>query len=294
MRSSSLLRCSNLRTIGLDGGHTHTTAAAIKVTFAEQTHSSLPETGGDAATLRQVKGACDALRSRSSTAALGAGVAVPCTDAGTGVSKIAASISKRTHIREERYNSGGRRGGAYTGTWDYGSGQHYANESTRNFYRRYSANYYDPRSTGFTREEVAHAERVMRLHRLKAILWSCLVYGSALYLLLEFWRGRVAKRIQDSDEPSYRQLGKARRHDQLPPMRLQLPPRLTEVQTPRYLTECNERSRHRELAADDGCAAPSCESVPSGTQPRPLSVSATRRAVGLDGGDEDDDDHDES
>ncbi|CAG9579177.1 conserved hypothetical protein [Leishmania major strain Friedlin] len=294
MRSSLFLRCSNLHTIGLDGGRSCTTAAASKATFAEQAHSSLPETGGDAAKFRQLKGACDALPSRSNTTASGTGVAVQCNNTDTGVSNIAASSSKRAHIHEERYNSGGRCRSAYTGTWDYGSGERYANESTRNFYRCYSANYYDPRSTGFTREEVAHAERAMRLHRLKCILWNCLVYGSALYLLLEFWRGRGATGIQDSDELSRGQLEKARRHDQLRPMRLQIPPNFGEVQTARYLTEWNERSRDRELAVVEGCAAPSRDSVPSIRQLRPLSVSATRPAAGLDRGDEDDDDDDKS
>ncbi|GET91015.1 hypothetical protein, conserved [Leishmania tarentolae] len=263
MRSAAVLRCSNRHTIGLDRSNTHVTAAAVKAASGKQGHYDLRCIGGDALRYRQLKNTC--------------------SDVGTGASNCAASNSKRPHVREERYN---------IGTWDYGSGKHYANKLTRSFYRAYRTKYHNRSSTGFTRESVASAELAMRLSMLKGILWDCLVYGSALYLLLQLWRGTAAPTIQEREEPSHGQLGKAQGH--AVQGRTQLLPNTTAVQTSRNVMEWGERSRDRALSTTEGCPAPSRERVPSRTHLMPASASVTCSSTALESRDEGDDDDYES
>ncbi|KAG5471570.1 hypothetical protein LSCM4_03118 [Leishmania orientalis] len=307
MRPFPSLRCTSLRTPALDRGRTF--AAPFKAASLEGAHSCLPDAGGEAAKFRQLKDGCDALRSRSGRLAASAGLTETHRAGHTGASNRGASGGKRAHILEERCNVGEGRGSVLASTWDYGAGTQYANESTRNFYRAYSANYCDPRSTGFTREEVAYAERATRLRMLKGIGWKCLVYGSALYLLLEYWRDRGASTMQSSNALSCAQWEKAGQRHQLRQTQPKPSPSRTELLTTRHLTDRDTSSQDGPLAVVDGRAAlspaPSSlstaqsgislpASAPSCAQPSAFSVTVSRNGIDLDMSDEDDDDNDES
>ncbi|KAK7197815.1 DnaJ domain containing protein [Novymonas esmeraldas] len=245
MLVTSILRCANLRTLGLDVGRTYT-SAEIKSAFLSQAKSAHPDAGGDAERFRQLKDAYDALRSRASEPAAGAGWTSAYTTTRSNAAPPGGASERRAHIFEERSSADGRGGG---GTWDYGSGRRYANESTRHFYRPYTANYRDPRTTGFTREEVARAEWAMRRRIIRRVLWNLLVYGSAVYLLCEYWRGRGETRSRDSEEPTFaRAEAVQRREQQLRRMQPELHPGWTEAQIAQYLEEWNEYLRDRELA----------------------------------------------
>ncbi|KAG5471902.1 hypothetical protein CUR178_02567 [Leishmania enriettii] len=270
MRLFPSLRCTSLRTPSLDRGRTF--AAPFKAASAEGANSCLPGAGGDVEKFRQLKDGCDALHSRSGRLAASAGLTETRRAAHTGASNRGASGGKRAHILEERCNVGERRGSVHAGTWDYGAGTQYVNESTRSFYRAYTANYCDPRSTGFTREEVAYAERATRLRMLKCIGWKCLVYGSALYLLLEYWSDRGASMMRSSNALSCAQWEKAGQRHQLRQTQPTPLPSRTEVLTTPHLTERDTSSQDGPLAVLDGRAAPS---------PAPSSLSAAQSGVSL-------------
>ncbi|KAG5497502.1 hypothetical protein JKF63_03766 [Porcisia hertigi] len=306
MRAPPLRRCSNLRTLGLDGGHVYS-AADIKHAFVVKAKSLHPDAGGGAVEYRQLKDAYDTLRSRTHEQAAGTGWIATYRDARTDSHSSGASIRKRAHIYEERYNERGGHSSTHThtGMWDHRTGESCANASTRSFYRPYTAKYYDPMSTGFTRAEVARAELVMRLHILKRIFWNCLVYGSALYLLLEYWRGRsgVGTKNNNGDEPSCMILQKADTPYQLRQTQSQDLATRTSAQAEPYLRGPNGYLRAREFAAERRISAqPSSalstaaspiwstafsEKPLSHTEPRPSSTSANRTALSLDVSDED-------
>lgn len=259
MRSSPLRRCPNLRALGLDSQRTYT-AVEIKAAFVRQAKSAHPDAGGDAAAFRRLKDAYDALRSPAGEGTAAGATAAPSYP-DPYANRSSAASARRAHIYEERRSD--------DGTWDFGSGRRYANESTRHFYRPYSANYADPRSTGFSRQEVVQAERAMRLHLLKRVLWNCLVYLSAAYLLYEYWRQRTRQPRPDSLEPSYSVLEKAPQpRPGLAPLQPHLQPHWSESQTARYLSEWNARHMEREQ---------------SGGTPRTPAITAPRSTAVADG-----------
>ncbi|KAG5471257.1 hypothetical protein LSCM1_01330 [Leishmania martiniquensis] len=133
----------------------HTFSAAIEAAHLETVSRCLSGAGGGAATFRQLKDVCDDLCSGFRKLATNADLNETYSDACAAASSLGVSGGKHAQIYEERFNIGDRRGGAHAEAWYYSSGKHYANESTRNFNRSYSANYCDPCSTGFTREELA-------------------------------------------------------------------------------------------------------------------------------------------
>jgi hypothetical protein len=257
MRATRCLCCANLRTLGLDSSRQHT-AAEIKAAFLKQAKLTHPDTGGDAARFRQLKDAYDVLREKGSGGDGGERPSYGGVFNGVGGPGSAQPQQPtRSHIFTERYNNGDATSQSEKGTWDYGSGVRYANNSTRSFYRPYTSNYYDPSATGFTREEVARAELAMRLHVLKRILWNCLVFGSALYLLYVYLPR--TERISplstdysvglDDDE-------KARREGELRRMQPQLQPHWSDAHKARYVQEWNSRFQDCEHAMITGHGVP--------------------------------------
>lgn len=257
MRLTRYLRCTNLRTLGLDGSRPYT-AAEIKAAFVEKAKSAHPDAGGDAAQFRRLKDAYDALRGGNTNGAAAgthqhASYAKPYRDA--GASARSTQQSARPHIYTERYNDGDAKAQSEKVTWDYGSGTRYANTSTRSFYRPYSSNYYDPSATGFTRQEVARAELAMRLHMIKRVLWNCLIYGSALYLLYEYWPYRERPLSTDYGVGLDKQ-EKARREGELRLMQPHLQTYWSDAEKARYVEEWNNRFRDREHAVTTGHSTP--------------------------------------
>lgn len=255
MRATSFLLCAHLRTLGLDSSRQHT-AAEIKAAFLEKAKSTHPDAGGNAEHFRQLKDAYDALR-------VGGGAAGrtsytdPFAESGVGAA-TATHPSHREHIYTERYNDGDAKPQPEKHTWDYGSGTRYANNSTRSFYRPYNSNYYDPSATGFTREEVARAELAMRLHMLRRILWNCLIYGSALYLMFEYLPAPKSSHSTDYELGlDARERRRREREQRL--MQPHLQESWSDTKKARYLEEWNNRIRDREHVVASGLSAPFSE-----------------------------------
>ncbi|KPA73973.1 hypothetical protein ABB37_09550 [Leptomonas pyrrhocoris] len=247
MRATTSFYCANLRTLGLDGTRPHT-AAEIKAAFVEKAKSTHPDAGGDPARFRQLKDAYDALRGRGGGAGGAAGPQPPYHDPYHDTAAAARRPQTgRPHIYAERYNDGDATTSSDKGTWDYGAGTRYANNSTRSFYRPYSSNYYDPSATGFTRAEVARAELAMRLHVLRRFVWNCLIYGSALYLLYEY-APRRERAPSTAYEVDLDEQEKARRERALRQMQPHLQAHWSDTAKARYLEEWNNRFRDREAA----------------------------------------------
>ncbi|KPI90338.1 hypothetical protein ABL78_0565 [Leptomonas seymouri] len=278
MRPTRRCYCANLRTLGLDSTRQHT-AAEIKSAFVEKAKSTHPDAGGDATRFRQLKDAYDALRGIGAAEGEATVTQPSSPDPHQDAASARTQQSRHPHIFVEQHNDGAEAPPSEGGTWDYGSGTRYANNSTRSFYRPYLSNYFDPSATGFTRKEVARAELAMRLHLLRRVLWNCLIYGSALYLLYVYAPLHVGRPSTDygvSGEDRERGRGKRELWQRQP----HLQAHWSDTQKAHSLDEWSSRSPDGGFVATNGhrvlfnevSAAPSGAVVAASVTAAPLKV----------------------